>query len=173
MVGARIWSHLWARVVSPEREAFTKASRNGNRRILVIGGAGYIGSALLPKLLDRGHHVRLLDILLFGESPIAEVADHPNLEVIHGDFRHVENVVESMRDVDAVVHLGAIVGDPACSLDEDLTIDINLTATRMIAELAKRSHVDRFVFASTCSVYGACDEMLDMSRKAYVGDRFC
>ena len=60
-----------------------------------------------------------------------------------------------------MVHLGAIVGDPACSIDEDLTIDVNLSATRMIAELAKSVGVERFVFASTCSVYGACDEMID------------
>jgi nucleoside-diphosphate-sugar epimerase len=66
-----------------------------------------------------------------------------------------------MRDVDAVIHLGGIVGDPACAIDEELTIDINLMATRMIAEVAKGSGVGHFIFASTCSVYGASDEMLD------------
>jgi nucleoside-diphosphate-sugar epimerase len=66
-----------------------------------------------------------------------------------------------MRDIDAVIHLGAIVGDPACALDEDLTIEVNLMATRMIAEVAKGFDVHRFIFASTCSVYGAGNEILD------------
>ena len=158
--GARIWTSMWEQFVRPEREAIVRNNQLG-RHILVIGGAGYIGSALVPKLLSQGYRVRLLDALLFGEDPIAHFLDNRNLEIIQGDFRHVENVVEAMRDVDSVVHLGAIVGDPACNLDENLTIDINLSATRMIAELAKSARVERFVFASTCSVYGACNDILD------------
>ena len=161
LVGARIWSQFWRTVIHPEHEVYAKGGKSSKNRVLVIGGAGYIGSALLPKLLNDGYHVRLLDVLLFGDEPICSVSSHPNLEIIRGDFRHVENVVQAMRDVQSVIHLGAIVGDPACSLDEDLTIDINLSATRMIAELAKESGVERFIFASTCSVYGACDETLD------------
>jgi len=160
LVGSRIWATLWTNVVSPEREALAKKMRS-ERRILVIGGGGYIGSALLPKLLEKGYHVRLLDLLIFGDEPISHVLNHPRLEVRRGDFRHVEQVADALRDVDSVVHLGAIVGDPACNLDEELTIEVNLTATRMIAELAKASGVERMVFASTCSVYGATDEMLD------------
>ena len=116
---------------------------------------------MLPILLEKKFRVRVLDRLLFGEEPIADLIDHPNLEIIRGDFRHLEKLVEAMQQVDTVVHLGAIVGDPACSLDEDLTIDVNLTATRMIAQLAKAADVKHFVFASTCSVYGACDEKID------------
>jgi nucleoside-diphosphate-sugar epimerase len=81
--------------------------------------------------------------------------------VIQADFRHLDKVVEAVREVDTVIHLGAIVGDPACAIDEDLTIEINLMATRMIAEVSKGSGVGRFIFASTCSVYGASDQMLD------------
>ena len=158
LVGARVWTRMWEQIVRPEHEAI---SRRSGRCVLVIGGAGYIGSALVRKLLERGYHVRLLDALLFGKEPIAHFSDHPNVEIIEGDFRHVENVVEAMQNVDSVVHLGAIVGDPACNLDESLTIDVNLSATRMIAELAKSAGVQRIVFASTCSVYGACDEVLD------------
>ncbi|HVU88676.1 MAG TPA: SDR family oxidoreductase [Pirellulales bacterium] len=160
LVGSRIWTTLWATIVSPEREAVVKNLR-GERRVLVIGGGGYIGSALLPKLLEKGYHVRLLDLLIFGDDPIRHVLNHPRLEVRRGDFRHVEQVADALRGVDSVVHLGAIVGDPACNLDEELTIEVNLTATRMIAELAKASGVQRLVFASTCSVYGATEEMLD------------
>jgi nucleoside-diphosphate-sugar epimerase len=161
IVAARVWAQLWEGIVRPERQRIIRSRRGAGRHVLVIGGAGYIGSALLPKLLDKGHRVRLMDLMIFGNDPIREVAGHRNLEILHGDFRHVESVVEAMQGVDSVVHLGAIVGDPACSLDENLTIDVNLSATRMIGELAKAAGVERFIFASTCSVYGACDESLD------------
>jgi len=102
-----------------------------------------------------------LDLLLFGKEPIADVIDHPNLEIIQADFRHVDKVVSATKGVDAVIHLGAIVGDPACSIDEDLTIETNLMATRMIAEVAKGYGIEKFIFASTCSVYGAGDYILN------------
>lgn len=159
MVASRLWTYLWEKVVHSERSEQELTSRG--RHVLVIGGAGYIGSALLPKLLDKGYHVRLLDLLLYGTEPIEHLVGHPNLEVMQGDFRHVEKVVEAMHGVDSVVHLGAIVGDPACDLDEELTIEVNLTAARMIAQVAKGWGVERLIFASTCSVYGACDETLD------------
>ena len=129
-----------------------------HKRILLIGGAGYIGSALVPKLLARGHRVRLLDRLFYGLDPIRDVVKHPNLEIRQADFRNVETLVQCMRGVDAVIHLGAIVGDPACALDSDLTIEVNLIATRTIAEVAKGYGIRRFIFASTCSVYGASAE---------------
>jgi len=136
-------------------------SESKGKQILVIGGAGYIGSALLPKLLDRGHHIRLLDLFLFGKEPIVNVLGHPNLQIVHADFRHVDKIVQAMNGMDEVIHLGAIVGDPACSIDQELTVEVNLMAVRMIAEVAKCCRIRRFCFASTCSVYGASDEMLD------------
>lgn len=160
-LASRTWTFLWEKIVRPEKEANLRDNGGKVHGVLVIGGAGYIGSALLPKLLERGYHVRVLDMFLFGMDPIANVADHKNLELMKGDFRHVEKVVEAMRGMDAVVHLGAIVGDPACNLDEKVTIAVNLSATQMIAQVAKASGISRFVFASTCSVYGACDELLD------------
>lgn len=129
--------------------------RPTNRTVLVIGGAGYIGSALLPKLLARGHRVRLLDRFFYGFEPIRDILNHRNLEIFHADFRRVDKLVQCMEGVDAVIHLGAIVGDPACALDHDLTIEVNLIATRTIAEVAKGYGIRRFIFASTCSVYGA------------------
>jgi nucleoside-diphosphate-sugar epimerase len=112
-------------------------------------------------LLDKGYRVRVLDLLLYGTEPIQKWLNHPHLEVMQADFRQIDKVVEAMREIDAVIHLGGIVGDPACALDEALTVDINLMATRMIAEVAKGSGVGHFIFASTCSVYGASDHMLD------------
>ena len=132
-------------------------------RILVVGGAGYIGSALLPLLLESGQKVRLLDVFMYGKEPVAQWLEHPNLEVIEADYRKFDKLVEAMQGVDTVVHLGGLVGDPACAWNEELTVEVNLTFTRVIAEIAKASGVERFVFASTCSVYGASDEILDES----------
>jgi nucleoside-diphosphate-sugar epimerase len=131
--------------------------------VLLIGGGGYIGSALLAKLLARGYTVRLLDLLLFGTEPIADLLGHSHLQLIQADFRQEEVVNEAMRGVDAVIHLGGLVGDPACALDEKLTLEINLLATETIAESACRHGARRFLFASSCSVYGANDHVLDES----------
>jgi nucleoside-diphosphate-sugar epimerase len=161
LVCARLWTVVWRVASAAEKQLLRLPEERRVERVLVIGGAGYIGSALLPKLLELGYRVRLLDSMVYGTEPISAVVDHPNLEVVNADFRQVDKVTESMRDVDAVIHLGAIVGDPACALDEQLTIDVNVMATRMIAEVAKGMGVNRFVFASTCSVYGASSETLD------------
>jgi nucleoside-diphosphate-sugar epimerase len=161
LVGSRLWSSLWSNIVRAETNSFKQTDEDKARKVLLVGGAGYIGSALLPMLLEKGYHVRLLDLFLYGAEPIRDYLYHPRLEIMRADFRQVDKVVEATKNMDAVIHLGAIVGDPACALDEDLTIEVNLTATRMIAEVAKGSGVSRFIFASTCSVYGACDEILD------------
>ncbi|MBE0411382.1 MAG: NAD-dependent epimerase/dehydratase family protein, partial [Anaerolineales bacterium] len=161
LISARAWVFLWSNVIKVERYFLRQPKDHAINHVLIIGGAGYIGSALLPKLLGKGYRVRVLDLLLYGTEPIAEWLDHPHLEVVQADFRQIDKVVEAMRDIDALVHLGGIVGDPACALDEQLTTDINLMATRMIAEVAKGSGVGHFVFASTCSVYGSSNESLD------------
>lgn len=166
LVGSRLWSDFWRRLISLEEtsETITKrAQQPEERTVLVIGGAGYIGSALLPKLLDRGRRVRVLDLMMYGTEPVKDLLNHPKFELVKGDFRQVDVLVKAMRGVDEVVHLGGLVGDPACAYDEELTIDINLAATRLIAEVAKGNGVRKFVFASTCSVYGASDGILHES----------
>jgi nucleoside-diphosphate-sugar epimerase len=169
-LSSRAWVHLWwgmeiKKRIKAEAEAAKTdpipAVQDNQKTVLVIGGAGYVGSGLLPRLLEKGYKVRLLDLLMFGHEPIAGVLGHPNLEVIQADFRQVDKVVQAMHGVETVVHLGGLVGDPACALDENLTIEINLVATRVIAEIAKGMGVKRFVFASTCSVYGASDMVLN------------
>jgi nucleoside-diphosphate-sugar epimerase len=162
LILVRIGSWLWLQLARTERSLRPAVAKPvDQQRILVIGGAGYIGSALVGLLLDRGYRVRVLDRMLYGQEPIAPMLGNPRLEIMRADLRQVDSVVQAMQDVDAVVHLGAIVGDPACALNEQVTIDINLVATRMIAEVAKGLGIKRFVFASTCSVYGASDELLD------------
>jgi nucleoside-diphosphate-sugar epimerase len=131
--------------------------------VLVTGGAGYIGSLLVRRLLDRGYQVRLLDRLMYGDSAIRALYGSAQLDLIVGDFRDRATVMEAVDGVDAVLHLGAIVGDPACAINEDFTIGTNLEATRTLAEACKERGVRRFVFASTCSVYGASDDTLDES----------
>ena len=160
LIGARSFIRVWQVYGQDEVARVDVKSDESDKRVLVVGGAGYIGSALVPELLSEGYKVRVLDAMLFGEEPLAPVKDHENLEVIRTDFRS-GLIGWAMRDVGTVVHLAGIVGDPACNLDESLTVDINLTSTRSIADIAKYSRVKRFIFASTCSVYGACDEMLD------------
>jgi nucleoside-diphosphate-sugar epimerase len=161
LIAARLWSSVWRDITRKEHVRNGAGKDERVHSVLVIGGAGYIGSALVPRLLDKGYRVRLLDLLLYGTEPIEPYLGHPRLEIIEADFRQIDRVVEAMRDMDAVIHLGGIVGDPACALDEELTIEINVMATRMIAEVAKGSGVRHFIFASTCSVYGASDQMLD------------
>lgn len=161
LVSARVWSSVWRQVVNAETRFINKPTSAPIETVLVIGGGGYVGSGLLEKLLRSGYKVRLLDLFMFGKEPISTVLHHKNLEVIEGDFRHVDKVVRAMHGVDAVVHLGGIVGDPACALDEELTLEMNLYATRLIAECAKGNGISRFIFASSCSVYGASDDVLD------------
>jgi nucleoside-diphosphate-sugar epimerase len=138
---------------------------NSEDRVLVLGGAGYIGSALVDQLLQRGRRVRVLDTLLYGISPLEAFLNDPRLEVVPGDCRHIPDVVDAMRGVKEVVHLAAIVGDPACAQDEQTALEVNYAATRMIIEIAKAQKVSRFIFASSCSVYGArsfeVDEMAE------------
>jgi nucleoside-diphosphate-sugar epimerase len=132
-----------------------------NNKVLVIGGAGYIGSALVEKLLGLGLQVSVLDAMHFGEETLSRVAGHPKLSLIREDFRHIEALTRAVSGVGSVIHLGGLVGDPACAVDIDLTVDVNVTATKIIGEIAKARGVRRFIFASSCSVYGACDEIVD------------
>jgi len=131
-------------------------------RVLVIGGAGYLGSILCRKLLKKGYKVRVLDCLLYGDEGIRELYPYSSFEFTYGDMRNLKTLVNSIADVDAVIHLAAIVGDPASALNPSETIQTNYLATRMVAEVCRFSHINRLIFASTCSVYGASkqDELL-------------
>lgn len=127
-------------------------------RILVIGGAGYIGSVLIRKLLKLGYKVRILDNFLYGKESIKDLYNNRSFEIYEGDFRYINVLTEALEDCDALIHLGAIVGDPACTVSDKLTIETNLLATKFIVQVAKSKNCQRLIFASTCSVYGASDK---------------
>lgn len=123
-------------------------------RILVTGGAGYIGSVLCRLLLEAGQEVVAYDSLLFGDEGIQELYDNKNFEFIKGDVGD-ENLLRSvMNGCDVVVHLAAIVGDPACKLFPDEATRVNKYSSETVLRIAGESGVGRFIFASTCSNYG-------------------
>lgn len=137
----------------------------GKKHVLVVGGAGYIGSLLAEKLIQLGYRVRVLDALLYGREPLRAVDHHPDFGLMMGDCRNIQDVVRAVQGVDAIIDLAAIVGDPACEQDRAAAREINYGATRMMIEVAKGNGVGRFVFASSCSVYGATDDEVDERSK--------
>jgi nucleoside-diphosphate-sugar epimerase len=123
-------------------------------RVLVTGGAGYMGSTLVRILLASGQQVRVLDSLTAGGGSLLGVWSDPGFEFRRGDIRDPAAVRESVQGVDAVVHLAAIVGDPACARQPELARSTNLDAPLLLLEESRRAGTKRFIFASTCSNYG-------------------
>lgn len=124
------------------------------KRVLVTGGAGYIGSVLVRILLEKGYKVRVLDSLKFGGDALYDVAQNPDFEFIKGDIRNNEDIDKALHGMEAVAHLAAIVGDPACSKFADEAREVNWDASVSLFERAEKAGIKRFVFASTCSNYG-------------------
>jgi nucleoside-diphosphate-sugar epimerase len=131
------------------------------RRILIVGGAGYLGSVLTVKLLERGYTVRILDNFLYGKRSLEQIPQTPALEVIEGDLRNIHTCVSALDGVHAVVLLAAIVGDPASRIRPRETIETNVIAAQALAAACKHQCINRFLYASTCSVYGLADRLLD------------
>jgi len=115
-------------------------------KVLVTGGSGYLGSILSRKLLAKGYSVRILDNFLFGKDSIKDIKNNQNLEIVEGDIRDLSIVSKSIKNVDTVIHLASIVGTQSSELDPNTSIEINLMATRNIAELCKLYKIKQFVF---------------------------
>lgn len=124
-------------------------------KILITGGAGYLGSILTRKLLAKGYHVRVLDDLWYGNESIQECIQNENFELIQDDLRNLTTTVRALKDIEGVIHLASIVGMPASSIEPRTSEEINYLATKNIAELCTLHNIPTYVFASTCSVYGS------------------
>jgi len=123
-------------------------------KILVTGGAGYIGSVVVRQLLDKGYQVKVIDSLKWGGDALYDVMQNPNFEFIKGDIRNKEDIDKAVDGVNGIIHLAAIVGDPACKKYADEARETNYQGSVNLFEAAEAAGVDRFVFASTCSNYG-------------------
>ena len=126
------------------------------RKILVTGGAGYVGAVLVPRLLANDYCVTVYDLMIYGENVLQK---HPNLTVVKGDIRDQKLLKEAMLDQDAVIHLACISNDPSFELNPALGRSINLDAFQPLVEISRNQGVKRFIYASSSSVYGIKKEM--------------
>lgn len=129
------------------------------KKVLVTGGAGYIGSFVVNGLLDKGYEVVVLDALFYGEKGLESFVRRKGVTFIKGDITDPAKVEESLAGVDKVIALAAIVGDPACSVNEEMTWKINYESVKLLTDLSIKHGVSRLVFASSCSVYGSNDKV--------------
>lgn len=123
-------------------------------RVLVAGGAGYVGSKLVPMLLRRGYEVTVLDLYMYGENVFDECKPSLSLREVKGDIRDLSKVKEALKDCHAVIHLACISNDPSFELNPDLGRSINFDAFEPFVQAAKEEGIERFIYASSSSVYG-------------------
>ncbi len=131
-----------------------------SKKILITGGAGYIGTILTSSMLRQNYKVRVIDNLLYGGEAILPFLLDKNYEFIKGDIREKDLLEKVVQDIDGIVHLAAIVGFPICSVIPDVALEVNVEATKNLVELAAKNKVKRFVFASTYSNYGVADDIV-------------
>ena len=120
-------------------------------KILVTGGAGYVGAVLIPYLLNKGHKITVIDLMIYGEEVLSK---NPNLRIIKGDIRDTNLLKIELPNHDIVIHLACISNDPSFELDPKLGKSINLDAFKPLVEISKESLIKRFIYASSSSVYG-------------------
>jgi nucleoside-diphosphate-sugar epimerase len=123
-------------------------------KVAITGGSGYIGALLAEELLSAGHDVKALDLLVHRQDDVAAGLERHGVELVRGDLRDPDVRERAIAGADAVVHLAAIVGDPACARDPELSNEVNVEGSRAVVADAERLGVGRLVFASTCSNYG-------------------
>jgi len=126
--------------------------------VLVTGGAGYVGAVLVPKLLNKGRNVKVIDLYMYGDDVLSSARTCPRLTEIKGDIRDTDLLEREIPGTDAIIHLACISNDPSYELDPDLGRSINFDAFGPLVAIAKRSKVRRFIYASSSSVYGVKDE---------------
>ncbi|MBX9686098.1 MAG: SDR family oxidoreductase [Candidatus Obscuribacterales bacterium] len=131
--------------------------RNSERVVFVTGGAGYVGSALIPKLLEQGFRIKVLDLYMFGDDALSSVADHGNLFQIKGDIRDQALLRQHLPGCTDLIHLACISNDPCFEMDPTLSKSINYDAFRPLVTISKECGISRFIYASTSSVYGVSE----------------
>ncbi len=124
------------------------------KNILITGGCGYFGNSLIRKLIDKGYNVRCLDLLIYGRDSIKNLSNNNRFIFTQGDIRDEKKVNECLENIDAIVHLAAIVGDKPCEAAPEAAYDINFIGTKKLYQLALKKKIPKFIFASTCSNYG-------------------
>jgi len=125
------------------------------KKIFITGGAGYVGAVTVPLLLERGYEITVFDLMIYGEEVLK---DHPNLKKVKGDIRDKEALKAHVTDHDMVIHLACISNDPSFELNPSLGKSINLDAFEPLVNISKQAGVNRFIYASSSSVYGVKDE---------------
>jgi len=129
-----------------------------SKKIFITGGAGYVGSELVPKLLEKGYKVKVLDLYIYGEHVLDSVKEHPNLIQVKGDLRNKELVRKELKGFDTVIHLACISNDPSFELNPALGKSINYDAFTDLVEISVNERVKNFIYASSSSVYGIKEE---------------
>jgi nucleoside-diphosphate-sugar epimerase len=124
-------------------------------KIFITGGAGYVGSKLVPKLLELGYLITVFDLMIYGENTISE---HPNLKKIKGDIRNINLIEEILPGHDFVIHLACISNDPSFELNPDLGKSINLNSFEPLITCSIKNNIKKFIYASSSSVYGIKNE---------------
>jgi nucleoside-diphosphate-sugar epimerase len=124
------------------------------KNIFITGGAGYVGSILVPHLLNKGYRITVLDLMIYGET----LPQHSNLNLVKGDIRDQNLLKKIIKNVDVVIHLACISNDPSFELNPELGKDINLNSFVPLVEISKKNNVSRFIYASSSSVYGVKNE---------------
>lgn len=139
-------------------------------RLCILGGLGYIGSHLTELAIKskKISDIVVFDNLTFGKSHMLDLIDNPKVTLIEGDITDAMDLAKGIKDCDGVIHLAGLVGDPACSIDEHDTWLVNIEASRIIADVCNHYKVKDFVFASSCSVYGASPSSMILNEGSYL-----
>ena len=122
--------------------------------VIVIGGGGYVGAVLVPKLLKAGYRVKVYDLFIYGKEVFDSVKDDPNLTLVKGDVRDISRMGEELKGIEAIIHLACISNDPSFELNPELGKSINFDCFEPLVRTAKDAGVKRFIYASSSSVYG-------------------
>jgi len=128
------------------------------KTILVTGGAGYIGAVLIPKLIGKGYHVKVIDLYIYGNDVFAPIKGHPNLKEVKADIRDQDLLKREIPGTDAIIHLACISNDPSFELNPELSKSINYDAFIPLVDIAIKNKVKRFIYSSSSSVYGVKEE---------------